>query len=276
MKQINGHAVRDYLDWLMAGFSASELENSDGEESYALWAPPPPDFYKPIIRELLSVDALCEASCPLERRDGEVEFIRKEIPSPLYWSRQIEWPWAVLNAKLEPHHDVLDTGSGWSVLKFALASRSRSVTCMDHDQESLDCAAQTVAALNVSNIKQELGDLRNIPHSDNSFDRVLCISVLEHLPDGHGQAISELCRVLKPGGRLLISMDVATSATQACDYHMNKETAAMLVSSMGICNCFVVPMVMAGLNPITGFRFSVLLCLWVKPKRSIHAIDDQN
>ena len=266
MKRINGYAVRDYLDWLMAGFPASQLENSDGEDSYALWAPLPPDFYQQLIRELLSYDALCEASAPFFRRNNEVEFIRNEIPSPLYWSRQIEWPWTVLNACLEPQHTVLDVGSGWSVLKFALAKRCEHVTCMDHEQESLTKAAQTVITLNVNNITQQLGDLRNIPHPDNSFDRVACISVMEHLPDGHEQAIREMQRVLKPGGRLLLSMDVVTSGTRAGDYHVDKIKAMQIMDDLKIKLRLFTPTALAGVAPGSDFQFFVLLCLWVKPK----------
>jgi SAM-dependent methyltransferase len=44
-----------------------------------------------------------------------------------------------------------------------------------------------------------------LPFVDESFDTVLCTSVLEHV-DNVEQAVAELCRVLRPGGRLLITM----------------------------------------------------------------------
>lgn len=44
-----------------------------------------------------------------------------------------------------------------------------------------------------------------LPFRDNSFDTVLCTSVLEHVDDIEAAA-GEIARVLRPGGRLLISM----------------------------------------------------------------------
>jgi SAM-dependent methyltransferase len=46
-------------------------------------------------------------------------------------------------------------------------------------------------------------DIQNISYPDNSFDFVYCSHVLEHVPDD-GEALSELHRILKPGGKALI------------------------------------------------------------------------
>ena len=48
------------------------------------------------------------------------------------------------------------------------------------------------------------GDLLALPFRDASLDAVLCTQVLEHVPDP-GRAMGEIARVLKPGGRLLLS-----------------------------------------------------------------------
>src|SRR5690606_30772767 len=44
----------------------------------------------------------------------------------------------------------------------------------------------------------------DLPFRDESFDFVLCTEVLEHVPDPH-RAYAEIARVLKPGGRALIT-----------------------------------------------------------------------
>jgi SAM-dependent methyltransferase len=49
-----------------------------------------------------------------------------------------------------------------------------------------------------------LSDITQIPESDASFDAVMCIEVLEHVP-GPVEALHELSRVLKPGGILVLT-----------------------------------------------------------------------
>jgi len=47
-----------------------------------------------------------------------------------------------------------------------------------------------------------IGSLEDIPFDDNSFDSIFCNAVLEHVPNVH-IVMSELGRVLKPGGHLV-------------------------------------------------------------------------
>ena len=49
-----------------------------------------------------------------------------------------------------------------------------------------------------------VADVYKLPFDDNSFDVVLCMVVMEHLEDPK-KAISEMKRVLKPGGMILVS-----------------------------------------------------------------------
>ncbi len=49
-----------------------------------------------------------------------------------------------------------------------------------------------------------VGDAHNIPFGDDSFNTILCTEVLEHLKDPK-KAIKEMKRVLKPGGRLILT-----------------------------------------------------------------------
>jgi ubiquinone/menaquinone biosynthesis C-methylase UbiE len=62
-----------------------------------------------------------------------------------------------------------------------------------------------------------VSDITNIPRPDASFDAIMCTEVLEHVPDPVA-AITELNRLLKPGGYLLITAPF-TSLTHFAPYH---------------------------------------------------------
>lgn len=49
------------------------------------------------------------------------------------------------------------------------------------------------------------GDALSLPFPDDAFDAVVCSEVLEHLPE-YGPALDEVVRVLRPGGRLGVSV----------------------------------------------------------------------
>ena len=48
-------------------------------------------------------------------------------------------------------------------------------------------------------------ELHNIPKDDNTYDAVILTQVLEHVPDPEA-TLSEICRVIKPNGKLLLSV----------------------------------------------------------------------
>jgi len=60
-------------------------------------------------------------------------------------------------------------------------------------------------------------DIVNIPESDASFDVILCSEVFEHLPDVL-KALDEFARLLKPGGKLIVTAPFA-SFVHFAPYH---------------------------------------------------------
>jgi SAM-dependent methyltransferase len=86
---------------------------------------------------------------------------------------------------------VLDAGCGEGVLVDEYATRLRI--------EGIDP--------NYSSDRVRTGSLTSLPYADATFDRALCLDVLEHLTfDEQPRALAELFRVLKPGGELLVSV----------------------------------------------------------------------
>lgn len=62
-----------------------------------------------------------------------------------------------------------------------------------------------------------ISDITVIPEPDASFDAIMCIEVLEHLPEPIN-AINEFYRLLKPGGKLIITSPFC-SLTHFAPYH---------------------------------------------------------
>jgi ubiquinone/menaquinone biosynthesis C-methylase UbiE len=64
-----------------------------------------------------------------------------------------------------------------------------------------------------------VSDITSIPMPDSSFDVIMCIEVLEHLPDPV-QAIKEFARLLKPNGHLIVTAPFC-SLTHFAPYHFS-------------------------------------------------------
>lgn len=62
-----------------------------------------------------------------------------------------------------------------------------------------------------------VSDITAIPAPDSSFDAILCSEVLEHVPEPT-HALDEFARLLKPGGKLILTAPFASSVHMA-PYH---------------------------------------------------------
>jgi ubiquinone/menaquinone biosynthesis C-methylase UbiE len=104
-----------------------------------------------------------------------------------------------LLGELPTECSVLDAGCGTGRHTEFLAARGHDVLGIDTSPEMLALAAAKVPAA-----RFELAGLEHIPLDDDSVDAAICCLVLSHSPD-IGPAVHELSRVLRPGGRLIIS-----------------------------------------------------------------------
>ena len=63
-----------------------------------------------------------------------------------------------------------------------------------------------------------LGDVRNMPFRENTFDEVLFCEVYEHIPDDNEKALEEIERVMTQKGRLIMSVPYDCFFSRAQDY----------------------------------------------------------
>ena len=97
---------------------------------------------------------------------------------------------------------VLDVGRGDGVLSVTLARQGANVTGVDVDRSMLEAARDRARGAHADATYIE-GNARSLPFADGTFDVVVAITVLCFVPDA-GSAVSEMARVLRPGGRLVI------------------------------------------------------------------------
>lgn len=104
-----------------------------------------------------------------------------------------------------PGERVLEIGPGTGYYTFEMAGRldGGQVDIFDIQQEMIDHVVREANRRGVTNVQPALGDAQALPYGDSSFDAVVLITVLGEIPD-QDRALSEIARVLKPGGRLIV------------------------------------------------------------------------
>ena len=142
-------------------------------------------------------------------------------------TRAFEYPWAVEALQLRPGLRVLEIGGSLSGFQFVVDRAGCEMIDVDPGDAfhagGWPVTPATIARLNrlfgthVTLLNQYLEDAK---FPDDSFDRVVSVSVFEHIPENLLAGIlAEVRRVLKPGGLLVLTVDLFLDVEPftACD-----------------------------------------------------------
>lgn len=105
-------------------------------------------------------------------------------------------------AEVNRSNHLLNAGCGDGYFDLFLKKKAKKITSFDINKSDLRIARMINPE---KRIKYKLLNIESLPFKSNYFDTVVCIDVLEHLNNSQ-IALKELVRVLKNGGKLIISV----------------------------------------------------------------------
>ena len=110
-------------------------------------------------------------------------------------------------AEIQEGETVLDLGSGGGIDVFLAANKvgdNGKVIGVDMTPEMIETAVKNSQKGGYTNVEFKLGEIENLPLEENTIDVIISNCVINLTPDKNN-AYREVYRVLKPGGRILVS-----------------------------------------------------------------------
>lgn len=146
-----------------------------------------------------------------------------------FGSRHWEYPWAIEQSGIldKNYLRILDVAPDFTFPYASFLEANHRVTFIDLEKRSWSDTVAWGAEISELATRSDyrLMDVRDMVFADETFDAIFCISVLEHIvcptqdpdhpelarifkPLGARAALREMRRCLKPGGKLLLTVDI--------------------------------------------------------------------
>jgi SAM-dependent methyltransferase len=153
---------------------------------------------------------------------------------PNSWTRAFEYPWCFYTIDPRPGMNLVELGAGASGLQFVLSQEQVEVTSVDplvapegvNSVHRWSFSASDFEKLNAvfgTNIRFINDHLQNAKLPAESFDAVLSVSVIEHIPpDVLPGLMREIARILKPSGRFVATVDLFSDCQPFTELERNR------------------------------------------------------
>lgn len=152
--------------------------------------------------------SLKSALCPIEEKKGNVPW---ELPRIWCFNNPNTRRGRTYHGRLSLALNLADDLNGARILDAGCGDGRLSAECIKMGAQVFGIDNNTLA-ISFAKIFVPKGDFRlgsilSLPYEENFFDYIFCIETFEHIPPSQSSyAVQELFRVLKKGGRLILSV----------------------------------------------------------------------
>ncbi len=146
-------------------------------------------------------------------------------------TREFEYPWCFAAANVFPGMKALDIGAGAAGLQFTLSQNGVDVTSVDPLEQGHIRADWVFTDEDFVSLNRAFGTdihfvrkyLQDASYPDNTFDCAFAVSVIEHIPaPAAKELVREIGRVLKPGGKFILTVDLFLDCTPFTEAASNR------------------------------------------------------
>ncbi len=118
----------------------------------------------------------------------------------------------------QPNWKILDVATGAGHTGIAFAPLVKQVVATDITHEMLSTTSELALERGITNLSTQIADAESLPFDANVFDLVTCRLAFHHFTKQQ-QALNEIARVLKPGGKIGFTDNYTVDSSPAAQFY---------------------------------------------------------